>query len=469
MTKKFISLLMLVVMVVGVLPVMSVSAESAVDRYDTFETYTVKEFNTNYDAPSTLLTIYDTGDKNNYTQKMSIGKYLSLKIVEMPGLDGEMTNAAQITIKSSGETSQTPGVLRFLGSKIYGAGDIYVQEFDVYITDNPNSKELLIYPIMIKENMIGFGEALDKRTYKEVTPGWHRVKAVTIIKDATKNIIGYVDGEVVSYKNYSMTKPYKYFQLQNYEKGNKTIIIDNLKFWSNPDATTASSVYSNIENVSVNANPTVEFSQEVIAETRNDKLITAANVVMTKSDGTPVEVANVNVGADAKSIAVEPAASLEKGMKYNVKVTGVEDIYGQTVEDYEFSFTTVEESKISCAQPSFTKENLFAFGNQGTTISALTNGYISADLIISNRDVAEKEVCVIAVLKENGTIKSFQFENITVPATGSEDYTCGFQVDDAENQTIETYVWDSFSGKTPLASKWTFTNSGCTETVIDNQ
>ena len=186
------------------------------------------------------------------------------------------------------------------------------------------------------------------------------------------------------------------------------------------------------------------------------------------SGATPVNI-DISLSNDGKTLTIDPKEDLNYGTQYTVKLTGLVDMYGQAIADTQFTFTTMEESKISCAQPTFKKENLFVYGNQGTTLSALENGYIRTDLTVSNTDASEKEVFVIALLKENGDIKGFQFDEVTVPASGSVDFNCSFQVDDAANQTIETFVWDSFPGKTPLASKWTFSNSGCTETVIEDQ
>jgi hypothetical protein len=306
MTKKFISLLISVIMVVGLIPVMSVSAEPIIYRDDDFDAYTVKEFNLNFDAPKALNS-YNTGSSESYNKTISIGKDLSLEIIgPTEGYDGEQTYVGEITINSSGATGQTPGTLRLFGSKDYVTEGVYVQEMDVYITDNPNSQEFIMSPIVIQRNKIGFGTSKNDWTDENtVTPGWHRVKAVTLINETGNNVIGYVDGKIVTYKEYRLEKADRYFQLDTYEKGYKTIRFDNIKLWANPTATTAYSLYSGATNIPKTEKVTVNFTEMLLdVPDASPASISKANVKMIESDGSAdgkeIEIKSVTLGADKK-------------------------------------------------------------------------------------------------------------------------------------------------------------------------
>ena len=68
---------------------------------------------------------------------------------------------------------------------------------------------------------------------------------------------------------------------------------------------------------------------------------------------------------------------------------------------------------------------------------------------------------MFAVLWENDTIKSFLFTKN--PALGSGQtahFYGGFNVTDAANSKIETYIWDGITTMFPLSKKGEFTTAG---------
>ncbi len=491
MTKKFISLLISVIMVVGLIPVMSVSAESTVVTHFTedFETWAEGlEFTGMNKASIYINSAGNWSNKSTLANKRFVtGSMIEkIKIEKVIGYDGEYTNALKYMPKSdaSWTSSNIPGGarLQFQPEVALPQSDAtLVYEVKVYIPEDEHDIQKFNFgPIVKYDYQLRDGGKATQLTDSEYCTdfriGWNKLTAVMV--PYTRNAIIYLNDECVGYKRYDhdgkINDQYPNGLAINTYKvtdwKDKYIYLDDWNIYSNPNATTASSVYSDASNVSVKANPTVDFSQMLLdTEIESVKTISKANVLMTNSDGADVDLTSVTIGSDKKSIVIVPVEPLAKGMKYNVKVTGLKDMYDQTIADAEFSFTTMEESKISCTQPTFKKENLFVYGNQGTSITSLENGYIRTDLTVSNSDTAEKEVFIIALLKEAGDIKGFQFDEVTVPASGSADFNCSFQIDDAVNQTIEIFVWDSFPGKTPLASKWTFTSSGCTETLIEEQ
>ena len=114
-------------------------------------------------------------------------------------------------------------------------------------------------------------------------------------------------------------------------------------------------------SVAITANPTVKFS-EVILNRQSVTTVSTDNVVMTKADDVdnPISVESVTVGNDKKSIVINPTETLKPGTTYNVKVTGLYDMYDELIPDYEFSFTTAESISVELnAAPSFKKANIF--------------------------------------------------------------------------------------------------------------
>jgi hypothetical protein len=485
MTKKFISLLISVIMVIGLMPTMGVQAETSPVKIlyeEDFNDFTTKAFNSDFSATG-LYYVQDDTTKN----RLRLGKSLKADIVNMPDIDGFDTDVLKITVDSDGIVADTPSRMYLAGLSVENITDgAIVYEFKMYIPEN-HITQFHMAPIVKSGLRYAVGTSSNDSTKRTLggdltVNNWYKFTYVHFADTETN--LCYVNDILdtdLYLENYAKSgSKSTYFNITKNTKDYDYLFFDDFKIWhiaavSDIDTapqciTSAASTYAGQQNVSVRVQPKVTFTEMLLnANIEDVATISDGNIIMTTSDGAQTVPKTWEVSSDNKSITITPTGVLNKGTSYRVKLTGLKDMYNVTVPDYEFTFTTMEESKISCAQPTFKKENLFVYGNQGTTISALENGYIRTDLTVSNTDASEKEVFVIALLKENGDIKGFQFDEVTVPASGSVDFNCSFQVDDAANQTIETFVWDSFPGKTPLASKWTFSNSGCTETVIEDQ
>lgn len=478
MTKKFISLLISVIMVVSLIPVMSVSAESTVYIDIDFETFTAgsvknEEYNKNNRG-----SLYDTGNSKTATNLVNVQTNVKAEIKNVSGPDGNMTNVVEFTVNSCGgfDNSQNGLVKFYFGPKYtepgtpstFSPSGLVVYDMDIYIDEN-TLKNAYMYPIAIQGNNIGVAQDYGKleRKLKEVSNGWHHITAVVDLNETSKNIIGYVDGECISYKYYTRTSVTNTFQpygrnMPGYQK----LLVDNVKVY-NPAVTIVSSTYSDASGLSKTVSPVVTFSESVFDySSHSDGRIADKVELIATSGATPIDI-DISLSNDGKTLTIDPKENLNLGTEYTVKLTGLVDMYGREITDTEFNFTTAEASPITVSQPVFTKENLFAAGGASQTITALENGYIKASATVSNSANTAKEVMVLSMLKEGEDIKYFQFDNLTVPANGSAAFTGGFQIDNASTQKIETVVWDNITNKTPLADKYAFSASGYVKTDLD--
>ena len=494
MTKKFVSLVLSLALVIGLVPMMSVSAE---ENPTVTELY-IEDF-TNFDNQSYNADYAVTGNgsfqvtnKEN-VGRISIGAYCKADIVNMPGYDGNNTNALKLTMNPNlASFSYTAGAGRWtltglqtaLSGKTTGA---LVYQLKMYIpeADSDGNRQdingFVMAPVVKNGSSYGVGTSARDTNKREIigelNPGeWCDLTYVLLLDE--QKVLVYCNDTIVHYKTETVAASKHQFQIHSRRNvPDEHIIFDDFKVWhiaakSAEDAspkciTSAASFYDDRENVPVAANPTVDFSNMILNRSTVETVSTD-NVLMTESDGTTVvPLTSVTVGADKKSIVIDPATDLEKGMKYDVKVTGLKDIFEEAIPDYTFSFTTVEPSSITVSQPVFTKENLFAAGGASQTITALENGYIKASATVSNSANTAKDVMVLSMLKDGEDIKYFQFDNITVPAKGSAAFTGGFQIDNASTQKIETVVWDNITNKTPLADKYAFSSSGYVKTDLD--
>ncbi len=470
MTKKILSLVLSVVMVMGLLPVMSVSAADVVvdDSFELYETNT--EYNADYSA-----TTYIDGTSSGADWKL--GKNIYLKVKPMNGPDGISTNVAEITVNScSGLSSATDGTVRMTswlsGKEVYGTTGIFIQEMDVYITDNPISS-IYLTPVFIQGNKIGFGSGIgdDTTTLRTVASGWHTVKAVTVFEtEGEGSVIGYIDGECVSYKEYEIAKAFQRFQVYGKnQSGGETIIFDNIKIWSTPDPTEASSTFDDNDSVSVTTPLTVNFTERVLEyAAHSDGVISAKNNIefVKTADSSAVAINELTLSADGKTLTIDPVSNLEKNTSYTVTVKNLHDMYGQDIASYSFEFTTADEASVEYTKvPTFTKEQLLTPGGSSAPITKLETGYINTSFTVKNTHSSKSQnVIALVFLKDNGDIKQFQFEQGNLAANGGTlTFNGGFfvNVEQFENPTIEVFVWDSLYGSmTPLVPKYTLTTTG---------
>jgi hypothetical protein len=139
-------------------------------------------------------------------------------------------------------------------------------------------------------------------------------------------------------------------------------------------------------------------------------------------------------------------------------------MYDQTIEEYEFSFTTAGETSLAISAPEFT---MVDFDN-GTTKNAekLENGFVNASYEVTNNASSEQKLVMFAVLKDGDTIESIQLKDVTIAAKATVNFNGGFKVEDAQNKKMEVYIWDDMRNMTPLAAKYAIDATG--KTVVPN-
>lgn len=480
MTKKFMSLVLSMVLIIGLLPAMSIGAENAestvVSHFnEDFETWpTGTKFNEGYTFTSTLPAISSDGTfgKNSTNTRFSLGSNFFAEVISMPGYDGKTTNAFKLVAKSDASVwvENTPGAGRFdcnttLTDVTTG---IYVQEFKLYHTDNEIHKFIFGKLGKVGDKLVdakGINQISDYTTAGSLVDGWNKIVAVNDLDN--RKVILYINDELVGYgkRNHSGDNSFaasKRIQVGAYNVDDwkdKSLILDDFNLYSNPDLTNASSDYANAISVPANANVTVDFDQMLLVTTiAGSATVSTSNVTVTNSQGKPVELEKVTATDDNYSIIIEPKSDLAKGETYTVNVSGLKDMYDQTIPAYEFSFTTAEDAKITASAPVF---SVVDFDN-GTVskIDALQNGYVSASYTVTNGASSAKNIIMLAVLKDGDTIERFQFKPVTLGANIETNFNGGFKIENAATQKIEIYIWDDMCNMTPLADKYVIDADG---------
>lgn len=498
MTKKFLSLVLTLALVIGLVPTMGVQAETVEPvpyLTEDFENFPDRKvFNA---AMTTAPTINDNDGK----YRLSLGKYLKGEIFTMDGYDGNPTQVIDIYASSSADISGGGGRINYSKmndgtSYAYPTSGKYVMEFKIYVPKDENGEsrtfaKYVASPAVIEIDGddvkfgIGTGFADDQYDHKftGVKGKWYKLTYVfeyDVIDDTEYGVYNnatslYVDDVLKGYREniYGYTHPKNgtrsgmnlsvRIQFNSWGSGDATvrekkhIIFDDFNFYV-PGTTTAYSNLNGYDDVKPTENITVDFDNMIL-----ERSVPSAGILVSDSDGRPVEVDSVTVSADCKQLIINPKYDLAAASEYSVEVSGLLDMYSQTIDAYDFTFTTSAPNPIvMTSSPVFTKVNLFA-GGAGSQIDRLETGYINANYTIRNDHATlSKEVVMIAVLKEGNTIKRLQFKDANLAAGESLTFNAGFNVTNVDNQTIECYVWNSIFGMSPLADKYTFDKNGRT-------
>ncbi len=512
MTKKILSLALSVVLVMGLLPTMglfpamSVSAAGgSITFFDDFEAYDVDVYS---DATQSAITELKDGNKTTW----KIGKSAVAEILEMEGYDGKTTKVLKYsnTYAKSGEKIDTEYRLTAAPTGTNGAdlaGKIFVQEVKVWIpeggtlndaTDNELRPRAFFvgYGVYINGDNVYVGQSDISTGVKMPENQWVRFTVVLDYSEweASGDNIGYTtymndvciakgvstdttkDAKIVKPStSLNITSIANKYPQSDADYLDDYFIIDDVNQYHTPAATTASSdLEVNNTDVSYKINPTVNFTEKILeyAAHSDGEISVSKNIEFYKTEDPSVTVAcSLDVSADGKTLTIDPASDLEKGVSYTLTVKNLKDMYGQNIASKTFIFTTAEDSSISMEKtPSFTRENLFQQGSTGRDISALENGYINVSYTVNNNSSTKsQDVIMLVVLKEGTGIKGFQFENGTLSPGASLTFNGGFYVDNAANQSIETYVWDSLYGMTPLTDKYVIDKDSITSTGTDEQ
>lgn len=497
MKSKFLSLMLLVVMFASLIPVTGAyAAGGATYTVDDFESYDVGVYS---NAQSPLMV--------DGVKKWTINSSVKVEVFETIGIDGKATKALKYINQAGGDSSISENIYRLVAqrspenslSTTELSGHVWVQETDIFLPENVTLSDGSIDVKRPYKATIGYGAGVEgeylyvyaKNTGKKIESGkWYNIKTAfdfTDYADDNKNLkyTVYVDDEPVAHGTTSSSKAGSaylgYYIIGSSKRVSTTtdavggfndiyFAFDNLHAYTDPDTVVASSDFEGLNTVAVNTEPTVDFDDTILVlPTADGSTLSAANIEMTKSNGEVFEVASVSASEDYKSITIVPEADFDKGETYTVKVTGIIDRYGRVIEDYTFSFTTAEDNLIEVKEaPKFVKQYLFQPGNNAEEINALENGYISVTHNVRNNSVSKvQDVILMCVLKENAEIKYFQFKNDTLSPGAELTFNGGFKIDNAAEQSIELYVWDTMSGMTPLAEKYVINKDGITPSISE--
>lgn len=480
MTKKFMSLLLAVVMVIGLMPVMSIQAETSpvtILYKEDFNDFTTKAFNSDFSETGLYYVADDSG--NN---RLRLGKSLKADIIASDGYDGQLTDALKITVDSDGKVADTPGRMYLAGLDVANITDgAIVYEYEMYIPENDIGR-IHMAPIVKSGDYYAVGTSsndTDKRTLGKTLAKNQWYKFTYVHFAATQTTYCYVNDELdtslITSAYAKSTAKTTFFLVCSNTNDFDYLIFDNFKIWhiaavSDSDSapqciTSAASTYAGLSDVAVTAQPKVTFTEMLLnAEIDDVATISDANIIMTTSDGSQTIPKTWEVSDDNKSITIKPNAVLEKGASYRVKLTGLKDMYDVTIPDYEFTFTTQEESPIVIKSgfPTFQKVSLTTAGTPETDITTLEKGYIRANLTVQNTSTKNKtqSLIMIAMLKDGNEIIGFQFKEGTLAPTEELTFDGGFWVTDADTQKIELLVWNSLSEMSPLTGKTTFDKTG---------
>ncbi len=475
MTNKFISIILSVILIAGLFPAMSVSAsnpDTVLFEAD-FEAYSSGEvFNEVFAGD-----IVRAGEEAYY---FTLGGAVKAQIVTMPGYDNNApTQAMKISTKPAAMENSTDGQFRinYQGFTPPTTG-IMVTELKVYTPARVNSGGKIVNndiqrfyasPFVKRDDVFGAGSEISK--YEAVAGvnygGWTKLTYIQNLD--TGNISAYVNDEFVGYSVYTNNKTtttrIQINRRYNDMNTEEHIIFDDFKFYV-PSVTTASSGYKDAEEVSVKVNPTIDFSKKLLNTSINgNDTISASNAeVINMSDGSSVSVNELVISSDGKSLMVDIDDVLDYATDYRIRLTGLLDMYGAVIPDYTFSFTTREQPAFSLSEPVFVNEEI----GKGTAVTALEKGNIRTSYsVTNNHNTQSKDVFMFAVLKQNGKLQSVQYKKLSLLPLSTNTFNVAFYIDDYENQSIETYVWDSLSGKSALASSYTISADGITSTSAE--
>ena len=460
MKKRFLAMLLSLVMAVGMLPVVSFTALAAdklpVPFSDDFQNYTV---GTKF-VPNSSEAVRITD--NDGTVKWSLNKNspLSTEIVSVIGTDGKSTNAMKVKLDTSVSSKQRLYV--DYGNGVNTSTGIYVMEISIGATES----SALYYnfgPLKRDLNVLYAGGV----AFANAADYWDKIRFV--IDASTDKMLIYHNGSLVT--SYGETTSWSYsedkfkdiFEITDTTVG-RSIYIDDVKLYENPAVTSLVSKAPVGSEVSRSENPSVTFSNEILdAVINGDATVSSDCVEIVKTeDGSKVEVSSVELSLDGKTVTATPATELEYGKEYSVTFKNLTDVYGRDVAEVSYSFTTMEAPATSVTAPVFRKEALEE--TEGDVITELENGYISCEYSITNNSTTKTQnVLMIGVLWENDAIKSFLFTKKALGYNETASFYGGFNVTDAANSKIETYIWDGITTMVPLSKKGEFTVGGYTE------
>ncbi|WP_176728622.1 Ig-like domain-containing protein [Planobispora rosea] len=215
--------------------------------------------------------------------------------------------------------------------------------------------------------------------------------------------------------------------------------------------------------VPVDTTVTVTFSEETIG----------ASIVLKAPDGTEISGTTTATGTTS---TFTPSSPLAAGVQYTATVSGAQDIWDNTLEDYSWIFATVSNCP-PVQSPDTTAPTIRAVSPAANAIGVATGSPVSVtfcepvtNAALTLKDSTSAAVEGTVVLDQPGTTVTFTPSGALTPGA---QYTAEVNgAADAAGNVITAYSWSfttATADTTPPAVTATTPESGATNVAVDTQ
>lgn len=145
-------------------------------------------------------------------------------------------------------------------------------------------------------------------------------------------------------------------------------------------------------------------------------------------------------------VMISPTDGFKNKEEYNVKLTGVRDLWGRVLPDeYSVNFKTIDKLTVT---------NSFAAvgdGGSETPISAMQSGTIKAEFEVKNNTQAAKTAVVVVAACKGDTINRFAISASKTVGIGDTE-TISATVTAQDGEYLRAFLWDGTSTHRPMAA-----------------
>lgn len=211
-------------------------------------------------------------------------------------------------------------------------------------------------------------------------------------------------------------------------EGTTPLYIDDIRIYE-PSAVKliASGVANGATGVKVNKPITFKFNMPI------------AEVVATLNN----EAAAVKKNVYENEISIAPASGkFMLDTNYTLRLTGIKDPFGNTVDDITLSFKTLDRFMTTAA----------TFKNAaGETTNAVTAGKMTASASFTFTDDEARDIVLIAALYDKTTNKCCEVKakSLTGVLSGAEDFELTVPAENPKNYKIVVYYWEGYQTLAP--------------------
>ncbi len=442
MFKKLMAMILTTVVFAGLLVVAPVAAFVGTDWVDDdFEGYSTAEVTANW----------------------TVGSSIDAEVVSVTGHDGNPTNALKVVLNTA--TTSGSSANRLTTQKTTPSSDVLVQEARIFMPEETETEaEIRMFRFGAARFRPGRVVALgnDSNTMISYYPQGEWFKVTVVYDFANTNYIAYLNDTLAFNGSFDSSNPssivnrFEFFAKTDNDKENY-VYIDDVKWYAPAETSIASvSPEDGETGVSVGTSVTVNFDEKVLSSSVSDTAVT-----VTKSGETEaVQVDEMTISPDGKSVILTFSDVLDNEAVYNVSTSGLKDKYGQDIADFSSEFVTAALPQIEVSTPVFSRLKLGAGGGL-TVINQLSAGIINCSLSITNNGTLTQNTIMMVCLKKNDELHGFVFSMGEIQPGQTYPLSGGFSLrSDYADYKIEVFVWDSLDGMIPLAQKYVIDTSG---------